>query len=74
MSREETLVIREKFRKVGWRPPTHKPKTTKVVAWAKTLWDRYVTHGHPIYFMGYMFDHVLSDIVNTSALIPIATC
>jgi hypothetical protein len=46
VSREETLAIREKFRKVDWRPPNHKPKTTKVVSWAKSLWDRYVARGH----------------------------
>ena len=45
VSREETLVIREKFRKVGWRPPNHKPKKAKLVASAKSLWDRYVVPG-----------------------------
>src|SRR5277367_1753675 len=40
--REETLAVRDQFRKVGWRPPNHKPKTTKLVASAKSLWDRYV--------------------------------
>ena len=35
--REETLALREKLRKVGWRRPNHKPSTTKIVAWAKSL-------------------------------------
>jgi hypothetical protein len=42
VSREETLAVREKFRKIGWRKPNNKPNTTKVMAWAKTLWDRYL--------------------------------
>jgi hypothetical protein len=42
VSREETLAVREKFQRVGWRAPNHKPKTTKIVAWAKNLWDRYL--------------------------------
>jgi hypothetical protein len=37
------LVIREKFRRVGWRRPNHKPSTKIVVARAKSLWDKYVT-------------------------------
>ena len=45
VSREETLAIREKFQRAGWRAPNHKPKTTKIVAWAKGLWDRYPTPG-----------------------------
>ena len=45
VSREETLAIREKFRKVGWRKPNHKPKTTKVIARAKKIWDRYMALG-----------------------------
>jgi hypothetical protein len=44
VSREETLARREQFRKVGWRPPNYKRKTTKNIAWAKSTWDRYVTH------------------------------
>ena len=40
---EETLALWEKFRKVGWHRPNHKPSTAKIVAWAKNLWDRYVT-------------------------------
>ena len=42
MSREETLAVREKFQRIGWRPPNHKPKTKKGVAWAKNVWDRYL--------------------------------
>ena len=45
MSREETLARREKFQKIGWLPPNHKPKTKKVIATAKRLWDRYVIRG-----------------------------
>jgi hypothetical protein len=41
VSREETLAIRGKFRKAGWRPPNHKPATTKNIAYAKSLWNRY---------------------------------
>ena len=41
-SREETLAVREKFQKIGWCPPNHKPKTKKVVVWAKNVWDRYL--------------------------------
>src|SRR2546423_13540158 len=43
VSREETLTVREKFRAVSWRQPNHKPSTTKIVARAKSVWDRYVT-------------------------------
>jgi hypothetical protein len=28
--------------KIGWRPPNLKPKTKKVVIWAKNVWDRYL--------------------------------
>ena len=42
MSREETLAVREKFQKIGWRPPNLKPKTKKIVIWAKNVWDRYL--------------------------------
>jgi hypothetical protein len=45
VSREETLAVREKFQRAGWRAPNHKPKTTEIVAWAKGLWDRYLTPG-----------------------------
>jgi len=43
VSHEETLAVREKFQKIGWCPPNHKPKTKKIVAWAKNVWDRYLT-------------------------------
>jgi hypothetical protein len=46
VSREETLGrtgdISKKFQKIGWRPPNHKPKTKKIVVWAKNVWDRYL--------------------------------
>jgi hypothetical protein len=45
VSREETLARREKFQKIGWLPPNHKPKTKKVIATAKRLWDKYVIRG-----------------------------
>jgi hypothetical protein len=44
VSREETLARREKFQKIGWLPPNHKPKTKKGIATAKRLWDKYVLH------------------------------
>src|SRR5271170_263517 len=53
VAREETLAVREKFRKVGWRPPFHKPSTSKVVARAKSLWDRYVTTSSILTHLGY---------------------
>jgi hypothetical protein len=74
--REETLKRREKFRKVGWRPPNHKPNTTKVVARAKSLWDRYVTRDdlrHPSGIRARVTDSILSGIVSISASIPINT-
>ena len=42
VSREDTLAVREKFQKIGWRPPILKPKTKKIVIWAKNVWDRYL--------------------------------
>src|SRR5207248_4531606 len=45
LSREETLARREKFQKIGWLPPNHKPKTKKGIATTKRLWDRYVIRG-----------------------------
>jgi hypothetical protein len=45
VSREETLARREKFQKIGWLPPNHKPKTKKIIATAKRLWDKYVIRG-----------------------------
>jgi len=44
VSREETLARREKFQKIGWLPPNHKPKTKKGIATAKRLWDKYCEH------------------------------
>ena len=32
VSHDERLAVREKLRHVGWRPPNHKPNTTKIVA------------------------------------------
>jgi len=46
VSREETLARREKFQKIGWLPPNHKPKTKKVIATAKRLWDKYLEMCH----------------------------
>jgi hypothetical protein len=34
--REETLAVRDQILAVGWRPPNHKPKTTKPVLLAKS--------------------------------------
>src|SRR5436305_10435025 len=45
MSREETLARREKFQKIGWLPPNHKPKTKKIITTAKRLCDKYVIRG-----------------------------
>jgi hypothetical protein len=75
VSREETLVVREKLRKISWRKPIHKPNTTTVVAWAKTLWDRYLTPSdlHLSSFRVHVTDDVVSGIVYTSALILINT-
>jgi hypothetical protein len=53
VAREETLAVREKFRKMGWRPPIHKPSTSKVVARAKSLWDRYMTTSFILTHLGY---------------------
>ena len=30
VSREETLAVREKFRRVSWRAPNHKPKNNQL--------------------------------------------
>jgi hypothetical protein len=77
VTREETLTIREKFRKVGWRKPNYKPNTTKVIEGAKNLWNRYVARGDLFY------QHVVrvrvSDVVFSGtacilALIPTNTC
>jgi hypothetical protein len=31
VGREKTLAVRKRFRRVNWRAPNHKPKTTKIV-------------------------------------------
>jgi hypothetical protein len=72
VSREETLAVREKFQKIGWRPPNHKPKTKKVVVWAKNVWDRYLILVD-LQFRVRVTDGVLSDIVTISVLILINT-
>ena len=47
MSHEETLAIRKKFLRVGWRSPNHEDKTKKVVTRGKRFWDWYLTAGDP---------------------------
>ena len=52
------------------------PSTTKVVAWAKSLWDRYVTLGnicHPSGIRARITDSILSDIGSKSVSTPINT-
>src|SRR5271170_3390127 len=49
VSREEILARREKFRKISWLPPNHKPKMKKVIVTAKKLWDKYVIRGCHLY-------------------------
>jgi hypothetical protein len=74
--REETLALQEKFRKVGWHRPNHKPSTTKIVAWAKNLWDRYVTLddlSHLSCIRARVTDDMFSGIVSTSVSTPINT-
>ena len=76
VSREETLARREKFQKVGWRPPNHKPKTKRAIAYAKRVWDRYVTCCGHFYLRTvkvWASDRVFSDIVSTSVSMPINT-
>lgn len=43
-SREETLAVWKKFRKISERKPNHKLLTIKVITRAKMFWDRYVIH------------------------------
>lgn len=74
--REETLTLWGKFRKVGWHRPNHKPSTTKIVAWAKNLWDRYVTLddlSHLSCIRARVTDDIFSGIVSTSVSTPINT-
>ena len=76
VSREETLARREKFQKIGWLPPNHKPKTKKVIATAKRLWDKYVIRGCRLYLRGVTVrtaDGVLSGIVSILVSMPIHT-
>src|SRR5271156_3323673 len=76
VSREETLARREKFRKVGWLPPNHKPKTKKIIATAKRLWDKYVICGRCLYTRGVTVrtaDGALSGIVSILMSMPIHT-
>src|SRR5947209_15405426 len=65
--REETSARREKFRKIGSLPSNHKPKTKKVIATAKRLWDKYVICGCRLCLRGVTVrtaDGVLSGIVS----------
>jgi len=48
VSREETWRDGRNFR----RAPNHKPKTEKVIATAKALWDKYVIRGCRLYLRG----------------------
>ena len=76
VSREETLARREKFQKIGWFAPNHKPKTKKVIATAKRLWDKYVIRGCRLCLRGVtvrMADGVLSGIVSILVSMPIHT-
>ena len=76
MSREETLARREKFQKIGWLPPNHKPKTKKGIATVKTLWDKYVICGCCLRLPGVTVraaDGVLSGIVSILVSMPIHT-
>jgi hypothetical protein len=73
VSREETLARREKFRKIGWLPPNHKPKTKKVIATVKRLWDKYVICGCRLYLCGVTVrtaDGVLPGIVSILVSMP----
>jgi hypothetical protein len=77
VSREETLARREKFQKIGWLPPNHKPKTKNVIATAKRLWDKYVIRGcHLCLQRGVTVrtaNGVLSGIVSILVSMPIHT-
>jgi hypothetical protein len=63
VSRKETLAGWEKFQKIGWRPPNHKPKTKKIIVWAKNVRDRYLILVDLQVVSGY---GALSDIVTIS--------
>jgi hypothetical protein len=65
VSREERVARREKFRKIGWLPPNHKPKTKIVIATAKRLLEKYVIRGCRLCLRGVTVrtaDGVLSGI------------
>ena len=62
-------------RLVGGRP-NHKPTTTKIVAWAKSLWDRYVTLdnlSHLSSIRARVTDCMFSGIVSHIGVDPINT-
>jgi hypothetical protein len=76
VSREETLARREKFQKIGWLPPNHKPNTKKGIATVKRLWDRYVFCSCRLCLRDITAraaDSVLSDIVSILVSTPIHT-
>jgi hypothetical protein len=76
VSREEILARREKFWKIGWLLPNHKPKMKKVIATAKRLWDKYVICGCRLCLRGVTVrtaDGVLSGIVSILVSMPIHT-
>jgi hypothetical protein len=77
VSREETLARREKFQKIDWLPPNHKPKTKKGTAAAKWLWDKYVIRGcHLCLQRGVSVrtaNGMLSGIVSILVSMPIRT-
>jgi hypothetical protein len=77
VSCEETLARREKFQKIGWLPPNHKPKTKKVIATTKRLWDKYVIRGCHLFLQRGVTvrtaNGVLSGIVSILVSMPIHT-
>jgi hypothetical protein len=69
------MAKREKFQKIGWFAPNHKPKT-KIITMAKKLRDKYVICGCRLCLRGVtvrMTDGVLSGIVGMFVLVPIRT-
>src|SRR5271163_1825447 len=76
VSREETLARREKFQKIGWLPPNHKPKTKKGIATVRRLWDKYVIYGCCLCLRGVMLraaDNLSSGIMSILVSMPIHT-
>jgi hypothetical protein len=67
--------MRDKFRKASWRPPNHRPATTKNIAHGKSLWNWYVLVAatFTVLFTVRISDRVFLDIVSISALLPIHT-